>query len=53
MLPEAAVGVRLIVEHPVHTIQTNVHATEVVVGAVARKPKLVGFVSTIRLMGSA
>ena len=31
----AAVGVRLIVEQPVHTIETNVHGTEVVLDAAA------------------
>jgi len=42
----AAVGVRLIVEQPVHTIETNVHGTEVVLGAVARKKKLIVIAST-------
>ena len=37
----AAVGVRLIVERPVHTIETNVRATEVVLEAAARKGKKV------------
>src|SRR5829696_7574576 len=37
----AAVGVRLNVEKPVHTIETNVRATEVVLQAAARKRKLV------------
>ncbi len=35
----AAVGVRMIVEQPVRTIETNVHGTEVVLGAVAGKNK--------------
>src|SRR6476661_298835 len=35
----AAVGVRLIVDQPVHTIETNVHGTEVVLGAAAKKQK--------------
>src|ERR1041385_4943093 len=35
----AAVGVRLIVEQPVRTIETNVHGTEVVLEAAARKQK--------------
>ncbi len=47
----AAVGVRLIVEHPVHTIETNVHGTEVVLGAVARKRKLVVLASTSEVYG--
>src|SRR5687767_14025710 len=35
----AAVGVKLIVERPVYTIENNVHGTEVVLNAVARKQK--------------
>ena len=35
----AAVGVMLIVERPVHTIETNVRATEVVLSAAAKKQK--------------
>lgn len=49
----AAVGVRLIVEHPVHTIETNVHGTEVVLEAVARKQKLVMIASTSEVYGKA
>lgn len=49
----AAVGVRLIVEKPVHTIQTNVHGTEVVLGAVARKQKLVVIASTSEVYGKS
>ena len=49
----AAVGVRLIVEHPTHTIETNVHGTEVVLGAVARKQKLVVVASTSEVYGKA
>ncbi len=37
----AAVGVRLIVEQPVHTIETNVHGTEVVLKHANKKKKLV------------
>jgi len=37
----AAVGVRLIVERPVHTIETNVGATEAVLAAATRNHKLV------------
>jgi hypothetical protein len=42
----AAVGVRLIVEQPVHTIETNVGATETVLAAAAKKQKLVVVAST-------
>src|SRR2546422_681890 len=49
----AAVGVRLIVEHPVRTIETNVHGTEVVLGAVARKRKLVLLASTSEVYGKS
>src|SRR5215212_8196178 len=37
----AAVGVKLIVERPVHTIETNVHGTEVVLKLANKKKKLV------------
>jgi UDP-glucose 4-epimerase len=47
----AAVGVRLIVERPVHTIETNVHGTEVVLGAVARKKKKILIASTSEVYG--
>ena len=47
----AAVGVRLIVERPVHTIETNVHGTEVVLRAVARKQKRVLLASTSEVYG--
>jgi UDP-glucose 4-epimerase len=47
----AAVGVRLIVERPVHTIETNVRGTEVVLGAVAKKQKLVLLASTSEVYG--
>jgi UDP-glucose 4-epimerase len=47
----AAVGVRLIVEHPVHTIETNVRGTEVVLGAAAKKQKLVVLASTSEVYG--
>ena len=47
----AAVGVRLIVDRPVHTIETNVHGTEVVLGAVARKEKKVLVASTSEVYG--
>jgi UDP-glucose 4-epimerase len=47
----AAVGVRLIVERPVHTIETNVRGTEVVLGACAKKQKLVVIASTSEVYG--
>lgn len=49
----AAVGVRLIVERPVHTIETNVHGTEVVLEAVARKTKRVIIASTSEVYGKS
>ena len=49
----AAVGVKLIVERPVHTIETNVRATEVVLGAAARKRKLVMVASTSEVYGKS
>jgi UDP-glucose 4-epimerase len=47
----AAVGVRLIVERPVHTIETNVRGTEVVLDAAAKKRKLVVLASTSEVYG--
>jgi UDP-glucose 4-epimerase len=47
----AAVGVMLIVERPVHTIETNVRATEVVLSAAAKKQKLVLLASTSEVYG--
>ncbi|MGQ0646179.1 MAG: NAD-dependent epimerase/dehydratase family protein [Gemmatimonadaceae bacterium] len=49
----AAVGVRLIVERPVHTIETNVRATEVVLGAAAKKQKTVVVASTSEVYGKS
>jgi len=49
----AAVGVRLIVERPVHTIETNVRATEVVLEAAARKNKKVLLASTSEVYGKS
>ncbi|MGH7463535.1 MAG: NAD-dependent epimerase/dehydratase family protein [Longimicrobiales bacterium] len=49
----AAVGVRLIVERPVHTIETNVHGTEVVLAAAARKAKPVLVASTSEVYGKS
>jgi len=47
----AAVGVRLIIESPVRTIETNVHGTEVVLRAAARKRKRVMLASTSEVYG--
>jgi len=49
----AAVGVRLIVEKPVHTIETNVAGTEIVLRAVARKQKPVFLASTSEVYGKS
>jgi UDP-glucose 4-epimerase len=47
----AAVGVKLIVEQPVHTIETNVHGTEVVLRHANKKKKLVVIASTSEVYG--
>jgi UDP-glucose 4-epimerase len=47
------VGVRLIVERPVHTIETNVRGTEVVLGAVAQARQPVVVVSTSEVYGKS
>lgn len=47
----AAVGVRLIVESPVKTIETNVHGTEVVLSHAAKKRKRVLITSTSEVYG--
>jgi UDP-glucose 4-epimerase len=49
----AAVGVKLIVEHPVHTIETNVHGTEVVLKHANKKKKLVFIASTSEVYGKS
>ncbi len=49
----AAVGVRLIVEQPVHTIHTNVHGTETVLNAATRKRTLVVVASTSEVYGKS
>jgi UDP-glucose 4-epimerase len=49
----AAVGVRLIVERPVHTIETNVHGTEVVLSRAAVKQKRVIVASTSEVYGKS
>jgi UDP-glucose 4-epimerase len=47
----AAVGVRLIVESPVRTIETNVHGTEVVLNQANKKKKKVLIASTSEVYG--
>ena len=47
----AAVGVKLIVEQPVHTIETNVHGTEVVLKHANKKKKKVLIASTSEVYG--
>jgi UDP-glucose 4-epimerase len=49
----AAVGVELIVESPVRTIETNVHCTEVVLSAAAKKRKPVLVASTSEVYGKS
>lgn len=49
----AAVGVRLIVERPVHTIETNIRASEVVLAAAAKKQKPVLITSTSEVYGKS
>ena len=49
----AAVGVRLIVDSPVHTIETNVHGTEVVLRAAAKKQKRIIVASTSEVYGKS
>ena len=49
----AAVGVKLIVERPVHTIETNVHGTEVVLKHANKKKKLVVLASTSEVYGKS
>ncbi len=49
----AAVGVKLIVQEPVHTIETNVHGTEVVLRHAAKKKKKVFIASTSEVYGKS
>ena len=49
----AAVGVKLIVERPVYTIETNVHGTEVVLKHANKKKKLVVLASTSEVYGKS
>lgn len=49
----AAVGVKLIVEAPVHTIETNIGGTEVVLKHASKKGKLVVIFSTSEVYGKS
>lgn len=49
----AAVGVRLIVESPVRTIETNVNGTQMILEAAAKKRKLVLTASTSEVYGKS
>ena len=49
----AAVGVRLIVESPVRTLETNVAGTQMVLDAAAKKKKLVFTASTSEVYGKS
>ena len=49
----AAVGVKLIVEQPVRTIETNVHGTEIVLKHANKKKKLVVVASTSEVYGKS
>ena len=49
----AAVGVKLIVQDPVRTLETNVHGTEVVLRHAAKKQKLVFIASTSEVYGKS
>jgi UDP-glucose 4-epimerase len=49
----AAVGVRLIVESPVRTIETNIRGTEIILQLAAKKRKLVFIASTSEVYGKA
>src|ERR1035437_2013230 len=49
----AAVGVKLIIEQPVYTIENNVHGTEVVLKHANKKKKLVVIASTSEVYGKS
>jgi UDP-glucose 4-epimerase len=49
----AAVGVRLVMSAPIHTIETNVHGTETVLRQAARGKKLVVVASTSEVYGNS
>jgi len=44
-------GVRLLIERPVHTIETNVHGTGIVLACAAKKEKRVIAASTSEVYG--
>lgn len=47
----AAVGVNLIVDQPVHTIETNIHGSEVMLAAAAKHQKTILITSTSEVYG--
>src|SRR5438270_908398 len=49
----AAVGVRLIVESPVRTMETNIRGTEIVLQLAAKKRKMVLLISTSEVYGKS
>jgi UDP-glucose 4-epimerase len=49
----AAVGVELVVKSPIHTLQTNLHETEVLLEAAAGKPASVLLASTSEVYGKS
>lgn len=49
----AAVGVRLIVDNPVHTIETNISGTEMILRLASKKGKVVLITSTSEVYGKA
>jgi UDP-glucose 4-epimerase len=49
----AAVGVKLVMSEPVHTIETNVNGTEIVLRQAARGKKLVVVASTSEVYGKS
>lgn len=49
----AAVGVQLIVDRPVHTIETNIHGTEVILSAANRFRKKILLASTSEVYGKS
>ncbi len=49
----AAVGVQLIVDHPVRTIETNVHGTEIVLAHASKKRTPVFIASTSEIYGKS
>ena len=49
----AAVGVEMVVKHPVHTITTNVHGTEIILTAAAEHHKRTIIASTSEVYGKS